>query len=1143
MSNLATITNNILADSGIDDINVIVSTGSYANPAWITSLAWTKITGAPANIVTGTGSVGQVAYWSSSSAITGESNLFWDASNDRLGIGNATPLFTLDVNGTSRFSSTVTMNGNLSLSYSYPRINLIDTDNNSDYSIINADGVFTIYDDTNAQNRILISSIGLITLPNLSGTGTRMVVADASGTLSTQTIGSGAITGSGTTNYLPKFTGSTTIGNSNLINDVNGNLGLGVTPPAWSIFNAINILGGSFSTNSVVGGGVVIARNWYFDGNERYFENGTAQRLELVSNGFFFQTAVNNTSGAGAALTWNSQMTLFSSGNLTIGATADAGFKLDVNGTGRFSGIITTTSTSLASGNFGGNSASWEGNSQYPTLFGSSADRWIMHINPHVSYTQNGVNGFTGSMTGATVRFASNPAAASYWDIGVGTNSVGTDKMSFGRAGTNFLTLTNLGYLVLGNTSSVYGQAGRGTFEMNGSADNIFAMRIAGSLAGYLYTNTSNMELYSTTNIQFSTAGAIRATLFTDGNFTLSNSPSNAGFKLDVNGTGRFSSSVTATSETTDSSMIQQWGYSGNSSQYRLRLNTIVSSLLVRYSFDLVNNGTTYNNNLVLDRGNVGIGLNTPSTRFEVASGNSGSTEIQRWSYNDGNAAYSLRLKQDVSSGLVKHVFDVVNNSTTYSNNLVLTNGNVLIGTTSDNGSRLQVSGNASITNTNPCLIVADGTNTSFFATASVGGAFGVGVVAGDAVVRGVNGVSLVPDNGALTALRIASNGNATFSSGGRTLTVVSTNDAVPAVIRSGLGAVSTLSFQGTTSTNDFNTRIGCDANDLVALTGNEIRFRIASNGSVSFQSDVTAARYYNPGGPYGTGQANARNHFTQFNAGNATLAGGWISGAFGDALGNRIVIGQYQGVAVIAGHNNNLDAWASMSLASGGGNVLIGTITDNGARFQVAGTSTLSGQLVQGGGAQRSTNGTTIAFTGGAQTIWTANTDCGDNGRFLSIVNENASTNAFSALSFRVNPGGGGIGNAMLDIKFVNNGSGASTLYWSFLSGGSWFDRMFLTSGGALTASSFFESSDLRLKSNIINLDVDVSSILAKKYIKDDIEEIGYIAQDVESILPSAISKRKDGYLDLSYRQVHTAKIAALEKRITELELQLKNN
>jgi hypothetical protein len=98
-------------------------------------------------------------------------------------------------------------------------------------------------------------------------------------------------------------------------------------------------------------------------------------------------------------------------------------------------------------------------------------------------------------------------------------------------------------------------------------------------------------------------------------------------------------------------------------------------------------------------------------------------------------------------------------------------------------------------------------------------------------------------------------------------------------------------------------------------------------------------------------------------------------------------------------------------------------------------------------------------------------------------------------------------------------------------------------TTRGSSTATSFFESSDTRLKSSITNLDVDVRSILAKHYIKQGDEEIGYIAQDVESILPSAISKRKDGYLDLSYRQVHTAKIAYLEKRIEELESQLKYN
>jgi hypothetical protein len=51
------------------------------------------------NPVTGTGTAGQVAYWSSGSAITGESNLFWDATNDRLGIGTNNPGHKLDVYG------------------------------------------------------------------------------------------------------------------------------------------------------------------------------------------------------------------------------------------------------------------------------------------------------------------------------------------------------------------------------------------------------------------------------------------------------------------------------------------------------------------------------------------------------------------------------------------------------------------------------------------------------------------------------------------------------------------------------------------------------------------------------------------------------------------------------------------------------------------------------------------------------------------------------------------------------------------------------------------------------------------------------------------------------------------------------------
>jgi hypothetical protein len=71
-------------------------------------------------------------------------------------------------------------------------------------------------------------------------------------------------------------------------------------------------------------------------------------------------------------------------------------------------------------------------------------------------------------------------------------------------------------------------------------------------------------------------------------------------------------------SATTSSSAIQQWSYSSNPSNYRLQLNTIVSSGLVKYSFDLLNAGVSYNNTLVLTNGLIGIGTTSPSNKLHV---------------------------------------------------------------------------------------------------------------------------------------------------------------------------------------------------------------------------------------------------------------------------------------------------------------------------------------------------------------------------------------------------------------------------------------------------------------------------------------------------------------------------------------------
>jgi hypothetical protein len=91
--------------------NAADMTGSYANPAWITSLAWSKITGAPAP-VTPAGSTGQVQ-WNNAGAFGASANLFWNNTNARLGIGTGAPAYTVDVQAaqaTSRVYSTTAGN-------------------------------------------------------------------------------------------------------------------------------------------------------------------------------------------------------------------------------------------------------------------------------------------------------------------------------------------------------------------------------------------------------------------------------------------------------------------------------------------------------------------------------------------------------------------------------------------------------------------------------------------------------------------------------------------------------------------------------------------------------------------------------------------------------------------------------------------------------------------------------------------------------------------------------------------------------------------------------------------------------------------------------------------------------------------------
>lgn len=93
--------------------------------------------------------------------------------------------------------------------------------------------------------------------------------------------------------------------------------------------------------------------------------------------------------------------------------------------------------TGSHNGNFGYASFSWGGSSGYPTLFSDHSDRWVMHVKPHIVWTQNGQRGYTGNTEGSMIRFEGNLGSTVSWDAGCLTDiASGGDYWGVTREGT-----------------------------------------------------------------------------------------------------------------------------------------------------------------------------------------------------------------------------------------------------------------------------------------------------------------------------------------------------------------------------------------------------------------------------------------------------------------------------------------------------------------------------------------------------------------------------------------------------------------------------------------------------------------------------------------------------------------------------------
>jgi hypothetical protein len=226
-------------------------------------------------------------------------------------------------------------------------------------------------------------------------------------------------------------------------------------------------------------------------------------------------------------------------------------------------------------------------------------------------------------------------------------------------------------------------------------------------------------------SIIFGTSGTDKMRIFLDGNVFIGTSPSNAGYKLDVNGTGRFSSAVTITASTSQPLILNNQ----TNDQYLFISSASNREAMTQYFNATAGNwytgirtsaglgttasyhiySSTYGNDVFAINtdgnsrfaGSVGIGV-APSTNLHVEAGavSYGQVRIKssgaiggETSIHYGRTSQTLEQGWTVGQGVagIENAFGFYTGGSVRLG--ITTGGNVMIGTTTDTGDKLRVNG------------------------------------------------------------------------------------------------------------------------------------------------------------------------------------------------------------------------------------------------------------------------------------------------------------------------------------------------------------------------------------------------------------------------------------------------------------------
>jgi hypothetical protein len=699
----------------------------------------------------------------------------------------------------------------------------------------------------------------------------------------------------------------------------------------------------------------------------------------------------------------------------------------------------------------------------------------------------------------------------------------------------------------------------------------------------------SGMDRWSLTN---KTLGANTAiTVLEGGNVGIGTiGPS---FKLDVNGTGRFSGAVTINGDLFISSSTAAIVFN-SSANFNTQIYQTGGSLVLY---------TGANPRLTI----ASTGAATFSNSVTAGSGslfnaNSGTLTQDILTVRGGGSSGNFGFRVEANNG--EDIFFV--NNTSY--NIVMSPivGNVLIGTTTDAGFKLEVN-SGGITNggtSKPALAIRSGGTTyldfyqGFNSTIAGQSILGTTLVSSDDLAFASAGTERmritlqgnVIIGGTLVQNNSANRGNLTIN-GTTSILNLSTSNTNAGYL-----------FHGGTDMLLVNAKNGAQ----LFYTSDQPRMTIASGGSITINNLAGSGNRIvvaNSGGTLisaviGSGLAFDGTTLTATGGSSGSISGSGNSGIIPVFTGTSSI-----GNSVITQSSGNI----GISISSPQAKSHVANLTlDNSAyqhiEYLTANNSTeasgesYSGQASYGIGFRRQWTSSTFTNMAG---IYAFGSGGWRGGLLFRTKNNTNSTGEPDVNALFLSPiGNVGIGTTSVGVRLVNSGGTLSTsptlgsatigsnailsenglygLYTGVASAGHVWQQVQRNDGGtatyplvlqpngsnvligtttdngnklrvngtifsdsSVTATSFFESSDATLKT-LVQDDYQakgIDSVVAKLYIKNGKQELGYYAQDLEGVLPSAVSKGSNGLLNLSYREVHTAKIAYLEEEIRQIK------